>query len=190
MPIHPAQAATASHPAPESQRQRKLLPVARRVSALTALSAVFALSASLGTGLVWAHGDVTPQAVDTSTLPKVGAEWRTENPFRLSEEAIKVGSAAYGQNCARCHGLDAVSGGIAPNLRAIDNDCVSLKDASKRDACVKENDGYYLTTVRHGRSRNGAVYMPPFEGTFDQEAMWAIKTYLESRREKSMQVAK
>jgi len=25
--------------------------------------------------------------------------------------------------------------------------------------------------------------MPPFEGVFNQEAMWAIKTYLETRRE-------
>ena len=115
MPIDPAQAATAPPPAPKSS-SRRLSPLARRFSALTALTAVFALSASLGAGLVWAHGDVTPQAVDTSSLPKVGAEWRAENPFRLNEEAIKVGTAAYGQNCARCHGLDAVSGGIAPNL--------------------------------------------------------------------------
>lgn len=187
MPIQPAQAATAPHAEPQSQQPRKHLPWARRTGALTA--AVLALSASLGAGLVWAHGDVTPQAVDTSSLPKVGTEWRAANPFRLNDEAIKVGTAAYGQNCARCHGLDAVSGGIAPDLRKLDNDCASLKDARKRDTCVAENDGYYLTTVRHGRSRNGAVYMPPFEGTFDQEAMWAIKTYLESRREKPLQVA-
>jgi hypothetical protein len=25
--------------------------------------------------------------------------------------------------------------------------------------------------------------MPPFEGIFNQEAMWAIKTYLDSRRD-------
>jgi mono/diheme cytochrome c family protein len=51
---------------------------------------------------------------------------------------------------------------------------------------VTENDQYFLTTVRNGRSRNGAVYMPPFEGTLNQEAMWAIKSYLETRREKPM----
>jgi mono/diheme cytochrome c family protein len=43
-------------------------------------------------------------------------------------------------------------------------------------------DGYFLTSIRHGKVRNGAVYMPPFEGVFSQEAMWAIKTYLEDRR--------
>jgi cytochrome c-550 PedF len=133
-----------------------------------------------------AHGDVTPQAVDTSSLPKLGVEWRSENPYRENDVAVKVGTSAFNQNCARCHGLEAISGGVAPDLRRLDNDCATVKDASRKAACVKENDEYFLTTVRHGRSRNGAVYMPPFEGTFDQEAMWAIKAYLESRREKPL----
>jgi cytochrome c-550 PedF len=142
--------------------------------------------AVLASALSWAHGDVTPQAVDTSSLPKVGAEWRAENPYRANAAAIQVGSSAYSQNCARCHGIDAISGGIAPDLRKLDNDCATAKDAARKAACVKDNDEYYLTTVRHGRTRNGAVYMPPFEGTFDQEAIWAIKAYLETRREKGL----
>jgi mono/diheme cytochrome c family protein len=28
--------------------------------------------------------------------------------------ALKIGASAYNQNCARCHGLEAVTGGIAP----------------------------------------------------------------------------
>ena len=48
----------------------------------------------------------------------------------------------------------------------------------------KDTDDYYLGTVRRGRVRNGAVYMPPFEGMISQEAMWSIKAYLETRREK------
>lgn len=131
-----------------------------------------------------AHGDVTPQAVDTTSLPKLGEGWRGENPYRANEAAVKVGTSAYNQNCARCHGLEAISGGIAPDLRKLDNECATTKDASRRAACVKDNDEYFLTTVRHGRTRNGAVYMPLFEGTFDQEAIWAIKAYLETRRDK------
>jgi mono/diheme cytochrome c family protein len=61
-----------------------------------------------------AHGDVTPQAVDTSSLPKLGVDWRDENPFRANEAAVKIGASAFNQNCARCHGLEAISGGIAP----------------------------------------------------------------------------
>ena len=44
----------------------------------------------------------------------------------------------------------------------------------------------FSSTVRKGRTRNGAVYMPPFEGTMNQEAVWAIKAYLETRREKPL----
>lgn len=133
-----------------------------------------------------AHGDVTPQAVDTATLPKLGDAWRTENPYRGNDAAVKVGSSAYNQNCARCHGLEAISGGIAPDLRKLDNECATLKDNKRRATCVKEIDTYFVTTVRNGRTRNGAVYMPPFEGVFSQEAIWAIKAYLETRREKPL----
>lgn len=131
----------------------------------------------------WAHGDVTPQAVDTKDLPQLGAEWKAENPYRQNDKAIKIGASAFNQNCARCHGLEAISGGIAPDLRRIDADCATQK-GPKQEACVKEIDEYFQTTVRKGRTRNGAVYMPPFEGILSQEAVWAIKSWLETRREK------
>ena len=134
----------------------------------------------------WAHGDVTPQAVDTSTLPKLGDNWRGENPFRKNDAAIKIGTSAYNQNCARCHGLEAISGGIAPDLRKLDNECATQKDEKKKTACVKEVDDYFLGSVRRGKTRNGAVYMPPFEGILNQEAMWSIKAYLETRRERPL----
>jgi cytochrome c-550 PedF len=137
-------------------------------------------------GLAGAHGDVTPQAVDTRSLPQLGKEWRSENPYRQHAGAIKVGSSAYNQNCARCHGLEAVSGGIAPDLRRLDNDCASLRDAARRNACAKEVDEFFAAKVRRGVTRNGAVYMPPFEATLNQEAVWAIKAYLETRREKPL----
>lgn len=142
-----------------------------------------ALGAAALTSL-WAnaHGNVIPQAVDTTGLPALGDKWRDENPFRTNKLALKIGSSAYNQNCARCHGLEAESGGIAPDLRLLDRDCTDIKNETKKQACYKETDKYFLTSIRHGKVRNGAVYMPPFEGVFNQEAMWAIKTYLESRR--------
>ena len=147
-----------------------------------ALAAALALSA----GMAWGHGDVTPQAVDTKDLPVLGEAWRAQNPFRQNDTAIRIGGSAYNQNCARCHGLEAISGGIAPDLRKLDNDCSPLKDAKKKTECVAEADDYYLGSVRRGKVRNGAVYMPPFEGIMSQEAMWAIKTYLETRRDKPL----
>ena len=145
-----------------------------------------ALGLALAAGGALAHGDVTPQAVDTKELPQLGDQWRAENPYRQHEKAIKVGTSAYNQNCARCHGLEAISGGIAPDLRKLDNDCAGLKDAGRKTACVKEVDEYFTGSVRRGKVRNGAVYMPPFDGILNQEAVWAIKAYLETRREKPL----
>jgi len=145
-----------------------------------------ALGLAVSAGAVLAHGDVTPQAVDTHELPQLGTEWRTENPYRGNEIAIRIGTSAYTQNCARCHGLEAISGGIAPDLRKLDNECATQTNARKKAQCVAEVDEYMSTTARRGRTRNGAVYMPPFEGVLSQEAIWAIKSYLETRREKPL----
>jgi cytochrome c-550 PedF len=141
----------------------------------------------MAVGAAWAHGDVTPQAVDTHELPPLGEGWKGENPYRKNGVAVRIGGSAFNQNCARCHGLEAISGGIAPDLRRIDKDCAPIADKKKQAACVAEIDDYFLTTVRRGRTRNGAVYMPPFEGILNQEAMWSIKAYLETRREKPIQ---
>ena len=144
-----------------------------------------AACATLG-NIASAHGDVTPQAVDTHELPQLGADWRAENPYRQNSIAVRIGSSAYNQNCARCHGLEAISGGIAPDLRKLDNDCSTVKIDTKKKACVAEIDQYFVGSVYKGKVRNGAVYMPPFEGTLNQEAIWAIKAYLETRREKPL----
>lgn len=135
--------------------------------AIRSLTAVALLAGSLASPIVHAHGDVTPQAVDVSTLKPLGEKLLDENPYRGDKEAIRVGASAYTQNCARCHGLEAISGGMSPDLRKMDID--------------KETDKYYLEAVLHGRARNGAVYMPPFQGIMSQEAIWAIRSYTDSR---------
>jgi cytochrome c-550 PedF len=147
-----------------------------------AVAAAMLLSASQA----WAHGDVVPQAVDTSTLPQLGTKWLDANPYSTGpahKEALRIGTSAYNQNCARCHGLEAISGGISPDLRKFDDDCKGLADPAKKQACFKEMDDFFLATVRRGRTREGRVYMPPFEGTLTQEAIWSIRTYIETRRE-------
>lgn len=149
-------------------------------------TALLLTAACLLTGTAMAHGDVTPQSVNTATLPQLGEKWLSANPFSegsANKEALRIGTSAYNQNCARCHGLEAISGGIAPNLRKLDGDCMELADEAKKMACYKETDEFFLGTVRRGRVRDGRVYMPPFEGILNQEAIWAIKTYLETRRE-------
>src|SRR5919205_4072684 len=91
-----------------------------------------ALLVALAAGTAaWGHGDVVPQAVNTAGLPSLGGDWREENPFRANDAAIRIGTSAYNQNCARCHGLEAISGGIAPDLRKLDNECAALKEAAR-----------------------------------------------------------
>jgi cytochrome c-550 PedF len=118
-----------------------------------------------------AHGDVLPQPVDTAGLEPVGAEWLAENPYRGKpaqyEAAVKVGASGYNQNCARCHGLEVISGGLAPDLRYLE--------------AGKEGDTWFLERIRGGYSQNGVTKMPKFEGIFTQEAMWAIRSYTETR---------
>ena len=116
--------------------------------------------------LAFGHGSVTPQAVDTKELKPLGAEWLEQNPYKDNAVAIKVGEHGYSENCARCHGLGAVSGGIAPDLRFLDDGV--------------DGDEWYMERVRGGAVRNGNVYMPPFEGVVNQEAMWAIRAYIMS----------
>jgi len=170
----------------DGQQQTLTSRFNRRTRRPRAARTVAASLAVLACALAFAHGDVTPQAVDTTGLPALGEGWREENPFRSNDVAVRIGTSAYNQNCARCHGLEAISGGIAPDLRKLDNDCSVLKDAARKAACQKEIDDYFLNTVRHGRTRNGAVYMPPFEGVMNQEAIWSIKAYLETRRDKPL----
>ena len=153
----------------------------RRASKFLSAACALILSSA-----AWAHGDVTPQAVDTSALPPLGKEWKQDNPYRGNAAAIKVGSSAFNQNCARCHGLEAISGGIAPDLRRLDNECATKKAAKAQAMCLREMDEFFLAKFRRGVTRNGAVYMPPFEGILNQEAAWSIKSYLETRREKPL----
>ncbi len=128
-----------------------------------------ALFISVAAPQVFAHGDVTPQAVDTTGLKDLGADFLKSNPYRKDKTAIRIGSSAYNQNCARCHGLEAISGGIAPDLRYL-----PLGD---------DGDEIFLQRIRKGSVRDGRVYMPPFEHTLSQEAMWAIRSYLETVHE-------
>lgn len=131
---------------------------------------LFFCASVLGAGRVLAHGDVVPQAVDTTGLPSLGSDWLEKNPYRGTKDqalATKIGSSGFNQNCARCHGLEAESGGLAPDLRYLDK--------------AEDGDGWFINRVRRGYNQNGVQKMPVWEGILSQEAMWAIRTYLDSR---------
>jgi cytochrome c-550 PedF len=121
-----------------------------------------------------AHGDVSPQPVDTGNLPKLGEEWLTENPYRAETagqpvwaEAVTLGSSGYNQNCARCHGLEVISGGLAPDLRYLEAE--------------EYGDEWFMERFQTGSTQNGITKMPAFGELLGQEAAWAIRTYVETR---------
>lgn len=135
------------------------------------------LASAVLTGTAWAHGNVVPQAVETQGLTPIkdagvtldGDGWAAVNPYRTSPErdkAVEIGASAYNQNCARCHGLEAKSGGIAPDLRKLD--------------VGAEGDEWFKERVINGAVRDGAVYMPKMADYISQEGLWAIRTYLDS----------
>ena len=127
-----------------------------------------ALALCLSTTLAFAHGDVAPQPVNTEGLPELTGGWEFENPFRdpdgdYWERALRIGDSAYNQNCARCHGLEVVSGGLAPDLRFL--------------MAEEMDDEWYMERVRRGSGDR----MPAYEDLMNQQAMWAIRTYIETR---------
>lgn len=125
-----------------------------------------ALSLIATVTLGFTHGDVVPQAMDTKGLPKVSNDVIV-NPFRGNAEAIEIGKSGYNSNCARCHGLGAISGGIAPDLRNLTPGDDDL-------------DEYFIDTARAGVVRNGNVYMPPFKEVLSSEAIWTIRAWIET----------
>ena len=115
------------------------------------------------------HGDVTPQPVNTDALPDVGEEWLTENPYREEKAgyetwltAVQIGSSGFNQNCARCHGLGAVSGGLAPDLRFLE--------------ASEYGDEWFVERFQHGYTQDGTTKMPAFGEVLGQKAGWAIRT--------------
>lgn len=150
------------------------LPAPQRAFALTAIAAACLLLTPHG---VHAHGDVAPQPMNTDSLPDVGEEWLIENPYRdqgeeVWSEAIRIGSSGYNQNCARCHGLEVISGGLAPDLRFLEAE--------------EYGDEWYMERFRTGYTQNGTTKMPAFEDVLGQKAGWAIRTYIETRPDSDM----
>ena len=125
------------------------------------------LGVTLGLSQAFAASGSEPQPVDTAGLAPLGDGWRETNPYRGNAVALKIGASGFNQNCARCHGIEAESGGIAPDLRYLDKD--------------EAGDQWFLNRIRNGYSQNGMTKMPHFEGILSQEAMWAIRTYLDFR---------
>ena len=138
---------------------KRTIPTLVRAGLLTALAMA---------GLAHAEGYVRPTPVDTSSLPQLGGTEHMTNPYRDDAGVVELGAHAYLLNCSGCHGLEAESGGMAPDLRL-------LTDS-------EEDDEWFINRVRGGYVQNGVEKMPAYAGTLSQEGMWAIRSYILSRQ--------
>jgi len=88
--------------------------------------------------------------------------WQENNPYRGNAKAVAEGARLFSRvGCKDCHGIKAVSGGTTPDLRKLGPD----------------KDALYLERMRNGSSKG----MPSFENRVTQEAMWAIRSYIDVR---------
>ena len=145
------------------------MAIVSRTSRTTWGAIATAVAVLVAPAVVRSHGNVQPQPVETPGLEPLGETWRATNPYRGNAKAIEIGKSAYNQQCARCHGIGGVSGGLAPDLRSLDKGDQGDKD--------------YLPALRHGVFRDGRTLMPKYEGILSQEAIWAIRSWVESVHE-------
>lgn len=138
---------------------------------MTPRTPIFALVLAAAASTAFAHGDVTPQPLNTDALPDVEVGL-IENPYRdmgfeVWSNAVEIGASGYNQNCARCHGLEVISGGLAPDLRFLEAE--------------EYGDEWYMERYINGYTQNGITKMPAFGELLGDKAAWAIRTYIEAR---------
>jgi quinohemoprotein ethanol dehydrogenase len=95
--------------------------------------------------------------------PPAGAATATARRPKLEGEA-KRGEGLYAANCAVCHGVGAVSGGVLPDLR-------ELSDEVSRD--------FDAIVLGGARTKQG---MPSFSKRLTKEDVAAIQAYLARQR--------
>lgn len=121
-------------------------------------------------------------AVDITPLPALGPEWLATNPYRNNAEATAIGRQLFNSACAACHGPDGDNRQhVGPDLLRLHRGCRKLTDAPTKARCMADVDAYFVKSVRHGKSILDVTHMPAWEGVLNQESIWAIKRFLESR---------
>ena len=159
-------------------------PVFPRVGLARRAITAFAIAAALSAvPPVQAAGAASDASV-LADLPPLGADWRTENPYRGDARAVLAGEALYRANCQRCHGEEASGRGPAPTLQLIGRFCRRVGDAGLKRRCLADADEHFRRSVLKGKVLLGVEHMPPWEGILPQEAVWALRSYVETRGRK------
>lgn len=134
-------------------------------------------SLALGTAL-----QARAQIPSLDTLPPLPTPVM-ENPYRQNPQAIALGQQLFNHNCARCHGVDAVNKGqVGPDLTKLERACLSLRDPTHQQLCLQDNDHFFYQSVLEGKRRVGVEHMPAWASILEPRAIWAIRSFVESRR--------
>lgn len=142
------------------------------------------LSLLLALGAAQAETAVAPPAALSAGLPPLGETWRVDNPYRGDARVAEIGRGLFNAACARCHGPDGdATRYVGNDLRMLDIHCHrKIEDAKIRAHCVRDNDDFFKLSVLEGKRRAGVTHMPAWKDALSQESIWAIRTFLESRR--------
>lgn len=157
---------------------KKVLP------GLIALAAIFPAPSPAGDPSV----EALPPKTDTSSLPPIAEGWAELNPYRGNRAVVATGRALYNESCAICHGPDLNHRNqVGPNLLRLQRGCQKVTDAALLQRCMADVDHYYLKSVRRGKRVLDVQHMPPWDGVLSPQAVWAIRTFIESRTEEQTQ---
>jgi cytochrome c len=126
---------------------------------LLAVAASFFLHAAEAPMQSHTYKDIFGKSVQTDMVAFTGADQKQVTPAVLS------GYAQYNAYCSRCHGVDAVGGDYAPDLR--------------RSIAGGLTYQQFLSTVMAGRVGKG---MPSWAGHFNERQIHAIHDYIEARQ--------
>lgn len=136
-------------------------------------------------GAAWATDpsmQALPPKTDTSGLPPLGDTWLDSNPYRGNTAIVSTGRALFNESCAICHGTDGnPKNQPGPNLLRLHRGCQKVEDSALLTRCLSDVDHYFVKSVRGGKRVLDVQHMPPWEGVLPQEAVWAIKTFIEAR---------
>ncbi len=102
-----------------------------------------------------ADGDLPELDQDTGVTPVL------PDPIEASEETLKIGLKAYANRCSLCHGDQAYSSGLVPNLRY---------------SAITKNAIAWQQIVRGGAFESKG--MPKFDKILDEKTAEAIRAYV------------
>jgi len=110
-----------------------------------------------------------PLRLDAAATSSGGpAQPASASALSSGSDEVAAGHKLFNDNCAHCHGPDAIQGERRRNLRLL------------RHRYGEDMDQTFLTTVTHGRVSKG---MPNWSGILSDEQFHAILAYLHSVQE-------